>query len=335
MNKFTNPSIMKEKKRITRNLIFSFLVLIIAVAFSVWGYYEVQKAEESTQPLNDIIVNEKGGKEDMIATVDVYKKPYLFAEQQDNPNGYYIVMDSNNFMYIVYMSKYDELTTKQDIATNPVTIKGGTKLISKEVKDLALEAYNEGLKEEEKLTMADFSSYFGNVYLDITSTGTDEIAFFQYIMAFILGLLGIIAIVVNIIQKAKFSKGIKKMDESLIETLDNEMNAQDAFYYERIHLYLTNHYIINFKGTFRVIEYQDIIWMYSMIYRYNGIKTNQSIKVMTKDGKTHEIAAIDVATKAKKEMYEEIWNTIISKNSRMAIGYTKEAEEEAKQNIER
>ena len=55
---------------------------------------------------------------------------------------------------------------------------------------------------------------------------------------------------------------------------------------------------------------------------------------MTKDGQTHEIAAIDIATRTKKELYGEIWNTIIAKNNRIILGYTKEAEEEAKERIE-
>lgn len=333
MGKFTNVSIMKEKKRLTRNLILSILILIVGVALAVWGYWVKYQAEENARPLNDVIMSEEGEKEDKIATIDVHVAPYLFAEEKEGTNGFFIVMDSQ-YMYIVYMSKYDELTTKEDLATNPVTITGGTKLISKNVKELALKTYNESVEEEYQLTIADFDDYFGDVYLDISSTATNEIGKIQLLAAFLLGIGGIVGFIISLIQKIKFSSGIKKMDETMVETLDNEMNSQDAFYYEKIHLYLTNRYIINFKGIFKVIEYQDIIWMYSMIYRTNGIKTKQSIKVMTKDGKTHEIANIDIATKAKKEIYEEIWNTIISKNNRIILGYTKEAQEEAKSRIE-
>ena len=125
------------------------------------------------------------------------------------------------------------------------------------------------------------------------------------------------------------------MEEDFIEKLDEEMNSSNAFYYKNTHLYLTENYIINFSGMFKVISYKDVIWMYSMVYRTNGIKTKQSIKVMTKNGKTYEIAAIDVLTKAKKEIYDEIWNTIISKNNNIILGYTKEASQEAKALIEK
>lgn len=334
MERFTNPNILKEKKRLTRNVLLSILLLIVAIALAAFGYYMVEQAKANTKPLNDIIVEQDGGKEEQIATIDVHTKPYLFAEETDSTYAYFIVTD-DEFMYIAYMGKYNELTSKTDLKENPVTITGGTKLIPKEIKEYALEAYNQGLEEEEKLTMADFNSYFGAVYLDISATGMDDIGFIPYFCAFVCGLLGLILFATAITQKIKFSSNIKKMDEATIETLDNEMNSSEAFYYERIHLFLTNRYVINFKGSFRVIEYQDIIWMYSMIYRTNGIKTNQSIKVMTKDGKTHEIAAIDIATKAKKEMYEEIWNTIIAKNNHIVLGFTKEAQQEAKERIER
>ena len=115
------------------------------------------------------------------------------------------------------------------------------------------------------------------------------------------------------------------MDEDLIEKLDNEMNDADAFYYEKTHLYLTKNYIINFQGRFKVIEYRDVILMYAMNYR-----TSQSINIMDVKGKVTSIATINIVTKEKKEIYDEIWNTIASKNKNILLGYTKENAETAK-----
>ena len=196
MGKFTNVSIMKEKKRLTRNLILSILILIVGVALAVWGYWVKYQAEENARPLNDVIMSEEGEKEDKIATIDVHVAPYLFAEEKEGTNGFFIVMDSQ-YMYIVYMSKYDELTTKEDLATNPVTITGGTKLISKNVKELALKTYNESVEEEYQLTIADFDDYFGDVYLDISSTATNEIGKIQLLAAFLLGIGGIVGFIIS------------------------------------------------------------------------------------------------------------------------------------------
>ncbi len=333
MKKFTNVNILQEMKRLNKNIVIAFVLIVVGIALGVWSYFIIQEAYNTAKPLNDIIMSEED-QEYKVATLNIQRKPFQFAIQDGNPNSYYIVMD-DTYMYIAYMSEYDyTLLNKEDIKENPVQVKGITKLISQEIKELALEAYNEGLEEEEQLTMADFDSYFGNIYLDITQEDS-EIAIFQTIGSMLFLLLGTILLIVFVVQKIHFNTNIKKMEEDFIEKLDEEMNSSNAFYYKNTHLYLTENYIINFSGMFKVISYKDVIWMYSMVYRTNGIKTKQSIKVMTKNGKTYEIAAIDVLTKAKKEIYDEIWNTIISKNNNIILGYTKEASQEAKALIEK
>ena len=112
--------------------------------------------------------------------------------------------------------------------------------------------------------------------------------------------------------------------------LKDKKDDADAFYYEKTHLYLTKNYIINFQGRFKVIEYRDVIWMYAMNYRTNGIKTSQSINIMDVKGKVTSIATINIVTKERKEVYDEIWNTIASKNTNILLGYTKENAETAK-----
>lgn len=335
MKKFTNENITKEIKRMNRGIIIAIALIVVGIMLLVWGYNVAEKAHQEAKTLNEIIVEENGGTEDKIATVEVKYIPYQFAVQDGNDNSYYIVMD-DEYMYIVYMPSYTfDTMNREDIHDNPVRLEGTTKLTSREVKELAIQAYNESVEEEYKITMADFDEYFGSVYLDVTAEGDDNITVFQDLLGFICFCGGLIALIIVIIQKIKFSSSIKKMDEELIEKLDNEMNESDAFYYQKAHLYLTRNYIINFQGSFKVIEYKDIIWMYSMIFRTNGIKTSQAIKVMTKKGKTYQIANIDIVTKAKKEIYDEIWNTIASKNSTMLLGYTKENAQEAKTMIEK
>ena len=335
MEKFTNVNIKKERKRITRNLILSILAIIISIMLSIWCQYTIDTAYKNAKGLNEIIVGEDKNKEDKVVYLNARTIPYQFAVQEGNENSFYIVMD-DVYMYIAYLSPYNYMElNKEEIKENPIRIQGVTKLISKEIKELALEAYNEVVEEEHKLTMADFDNYFGSVYIDCTVEADNDIGFFQEIGAFIFGTAGFICLIINVIQKIRFNKNVKKLDEYMIEKLDKEMNDSNSFYYEKLHLYLTENYIINFRGTFKAIEYQDIVWMYSMIYRTNGIKTNQSIKVMTKDGKKQEIAVINAVTKTRKEMYEEIWNTILSKNSKMAVGYTKEAEKQAKEMLEK
>lgn len=47
-------------------------------------------------------------------------------------------------------------------------------------------------------------------------------------------IIGLTSLLIGIIKKVHFNISVKKMDEDLIEKLDNEMNDADAFYYEKL-----------------------------------------------------------------------------------------------------
>ena len=188
--------------------------------------------------------------------------------------------------------------------------------------------------EEDKLTLNDFDNYFGSIYLDMTPTN-DSIGGFEYLMGTIFGVLGLTMFIIFFVIKIRFKNGIKKLDSNEIMKIDMEMNSPDSFYYEKAHLYLTENYIINFAGTFNVINYKDIIWIYPFITRTYGIKTSQSIMVVTKDGKRKNVADIDCFTKGKKEIFDEIFNTIASKNDTIIVGYDKESQMKAKEELKK
>ena len=335
MKKFTNQNVKKEKNRLNRNIILNIVILIIGLGFGLWAYYKIDFARKNIKPLNEIILETDEDKENKIATINVNYVPYQFAVQDGNENSYYIVNDER-YMYIAYLPdyKFNELN-REDIKENPIEIKGRTRLISQEIKELAIQAFNEAVEEEKRITIADFDDYFGTVYLESTATYEDNVAEIQGMFFFIFTIGGLIGLAITIRQRVKFGNSLKNMDEYEIEKIDNEMNDKEAFYYEKTHLYLTNNYIVNFQGTFKILEYKDVIWMYAKVYRINGIKSGQSITVVDKKGKGYEIAQLDIVTKAKKEIYDEIWNTIISKNKNIILGYTKEAQEKAKEMVEK
>ena len=283
----------------------------------------IENANANITDLNSIIISTED-KENKKSYINANTIPYQFAVYDDTTDSYYIVADEN-YLYIVYMSTADfyKLNT-EDIETNPIRIEGITKVTTDDVKQLAIESYNELLSnEEDKLTIEDFNDYFGSVYLDMTSSDT-QIAFIPFCIFVILLIIGLVILILSIIELFNFKKSINKMDDIEISDLDKELNDKESFYYDKANLYLTKSYIINFNLKFKIIKYEDILWMYPYEQRTNGIKTSQSIKVVTNDGKTHTIATIDIVTKKKKEIFTEIWNTIANKNKNMLLGYTKE-----------
>ena len=89
------------------------------------------------------------------------------AFAKDNKNGYYFASDGD-YNYIVYLNekKLEELL-KKDLDEEKVQLYGVTKVTSDEVKKIALEKYN--ISSDKKITINEYSSYFGNLYLDLVN----------------------------------------------------------------------------------------------------------------------------------------------------------------------
>ncbi len=323
MNKFTNVNIKKEYKKKIRGIIIAIAFILIGLACRFWADVEEKNLNKNKTDLDSVITSSEKNKENKKVYLEIKSKPYLFAVSKSTKNKYYIVSDGE-FLYIAYMSPEDfKKLNIDDITNNPIRIEGITKYTSKEIQKLAIDAYNEGIEEEDKLTLSDFDSYFGEVYLDMTKSDSEALTLPLILFVLCLG-VGNILLLVVVISLLVFARSINKLDGILINELDNEMNNSNAFYYSRVRLYLTENYIINFNGSFRAVKYKDILWMYPYEVRRNGIKTQQSIKILVNDCKTYIIATIDVYTKKSKAVYNEIWDTIVSKNKDMRLGYTSE-----------
>ncbi len=323
MKKFTNKNIQHENNFLIRRLVIFILIIFISFIFKYIETQMIEKTNSQITDLNSIIISDDT-KVDKKAYVDICTIPYQFAVSDSNINSYYIVSDNNNYLYIAFMSPEDfNNLNREDIKDNPIKIQGMTALTSEEIKVLAIDAYNEGLDESEQLSMDDFNDYFGSVYLDMTldSSNTAVVPSALFVLFLLFGGAGTI---LSLYQLIRFKISINNMDITFLQELDNQMNNENAFYYSKAHIYLTDKYIINFNNRFVVIDYNDIIWMYPYEHRVNGIKTSKSIKVVTKDKKTYTIASIEPITKAKKDVFDEIFNTIANKNKEMLLGYTKE-----------
>lgn len=323
MKRFTNFFVQKEAKKANQLILSAIVAFIICVVFAIWGNSKIEEAKKDMIDMHSLILK-KDDRENKMTYLNAASSPYKFAVYEDTSDAYYFVSDGN-YLYVVYMGIGDSVRLdKEDIKEKPIKVSGLSRLVTKDIKKIAIDVYNETIeKEEEKLTLADYDNYFGDIYLDLTSSDT-SVADLQYMIVFISGFTGIILIIVGVIQRVRFSKSVKKLDESLVIELDNEMNDPESFYYGRARLYLTKNYVINFNGKFRAIKYSDILWMYTFEQRVNGIKSSKAIKILTNDGKTHMIASVDAITKKSNAVFEEIWETIANKNKDMLVGYTQE-----------
>lgn len=323
MKNFTNPVILAEFKRHSKFLIIGSLLIILGIVFLIWGNKVTDEAHKTMPSLHDVIVKENA-KENVLTYVDSTNYPYLFAGYDNADAKYYFIQD-DNYIYVAYMDQETSNRLSDDSLytdNKSERLIGISTLVSKDVKEIAVDTYNK-IFPDNPITTADYNNYFGAVYLDMTSPDT-EVAFMQYFLCFLTFVIGIFYVFFGLISTYRFKKNIKKMTFDDIRAIDTETLSKEAFYYEKMHLYLTSSYIVLMNGTFKVIPYADIIWLYPFEQRVNGIKSSQSIMVVTKDGKTTTVLTVPTITKNRLEIYDEIFNTIAHQNDDMVIGYTNE-----------
>ncbi len=321
MIKINNKNIKKELKK-KNVLIVSIVLLFLAIILFFIGTYNITENEKKAVYLNDII--EKDDNDiDRSAYLNVAYNPYSFAKYEgENDRAFYIVSDSQYF-YIVYMDDnlYKELN-KDDIKDNHVKIYGVTKDIDSGIKELALDSYNEGLDDEDKITMDDFNTMFGNVYLDTTIS--NDLGGLFYAIGFVLIFIAIIFLITYIIIKIRINKKLKNIDEEEWIKIEKEIEKEDSIYYKKAHLILTKHYIVSFSLGLDIYSYQDIIWIYEKKLRQYGITTMKAIIVVDTNKKAHTLVEMQGFTKSSKLTIEEIMQNISSKNNKILIGYTSE-----------
>ncbi len=103
------------------------------------------------------------------------KKTYLTVKSisskiatNKNNNGYYIVSDGNyNYIVLLTDKKANDLMN-MDLETKPIVIYGISKEMDSNLKEIVLEKYNYGFEDNEKISIKEYYSYFGDVYLDQT-----------------------------------------------------------------------------------------------------------------------------------------------------------------------
>lgn len=317
MNSFTNINIKNQYKKTIIYFVISIILIILSIVFYAWKCSIIKTSRVQEKSLNDIIINEKTEKDYKSAYINNVSNPVKFAIDKENNNAYYIVNDGK-YLYVIYMNeeKYQSIIQNK----SEVKIEGITKYPTKDVKELAIEKFNDDKDENDKISLVDYDNYFGDVYLDMEESES-SIAIFQIFLIVITIIPGIIIFIVNLAKIINFNKIKSKYS---IKELDNEMNDKNSFYYNKANLYLTPNYIINFSGKLFIIKYIDIDWIYPNITKTNGIKTAKSIILITKENKTYIISNLSNITRKSKEIYDEIWDTIVSKNSDMLVGYTEE-----------
>lgn len=324
MNRIFNLKLKKIGNSNKKWLFIGIALVLISFVFFYLGVSQDSSDSNNIVYLNELIEGSgtKTGKKAYLNVTYLSPKVVVY---DDTTDAYYYAFDGT-YYYLVYMREKDaNVLLNKDLENNPEKLIGSTKSIPSDVTKIALEAYNKYFKadDKEEVSLANSYEVFGDIYLDTTDTFSAMASVYM-----VFGVIGFVSglgfLIVGLIYTLKFKKDISSLSDDQLESIQREMDDTNTKYYCRDSLCLTVNNLIMLNGKFKFYNYRDIIWIYPHEQYYNGIRTNKSIMIGCSDGKLYSVANMSVATKTQKEMYEEIWNEIISKNMNIKIGYLPE-----------
>lgn len=315
------------------SLIIGIAFLVISIVTGVVAFYNKNKEMQTTIPLGDV------EKENVYASVDVKLMTNYFAKNDyaGIEHKTYFIWD-DQYIYIVDLNDksrealntiYDYSYSGEEKKEEPdaVTIKGMTKKIPSDLKNIAIKAYNE-LYDEKKLNTTNFSDYLGVVYLDTFESPMQDLSL-DLIACLPTFIIGAVILFLYFKTNCTTKKCIARL-ESKWETVLKEMDSSDTFYFKKAKMYITKNYLISYVNGLEVYDFNDVIWIYPHEYRYNGSLSQKSIHIVTKDSKTHKLATVS-ASKKNLIVFDEMYDTLINRMPNVLSGYTKENKEKAKE----
>lgn len=337
MKDLNSNQLEKSIKKNQRLLITSLVFLILTGVFLFLGIQNQNKNLPTPVSMGSLIEDFKND-ENTYAYINVNTKPFLFAvyevDGQEDDAKYYLVMDKDNYLYIVYMSTEDFNKLNVDsIKEKPIQVTGLTKKIPSDIKSLAIEAYNEEM-ESEYLTDDNFKDYVGLIYLDMKTPVHDSSLY--YVGTFICFLIFLILIIVYFSIWSKNRKVFKKIPKEELEKINSEIyQLQKNNPYEKMKLYFLKDYIVDTSNSIIILKYNEIVWAYPYEYRYNGMLVNKDIKVYDIHNKVYDIANTKYLSKNKDKILQEILVKLSEKNSEIILGFNKENKKIYKEKIKK
>lgn len=258
-------------------------------------------------------------------TLDGKEKDYYIAfDENDNP--FIIVLDKSGLESLRKIQEYTLSETEIE-KPNPVMVYGNVLKSDTEV----FKYLQEFLKDEDgnTYTIDELKSVVGENYLDTTWDNKEE-GIFALILFGVFSLSGLILIIVYFVRNKKSKKILEEYGREL-EKIEEDVNSGKGIHNKKCKVYLTDKYLLSYAGGVKLIELNDIVWVYPFITKQNGITTSKSIYVITNNGKSNVVAVVNTWGKKNKAFFEELYQDIINKVPNVLVGYSKENMEKAKE----
>lgn len=245
----------------------------------------------------------------------------------------YYVAINDGVGYIVSLSsvELEELNniheyTYGNIENRPasVNVYGITKEVPDDLRQIAIDFFNEGLDDEKKITVDQFEDYFGSVLLDTSENPVD--VSLELILVLISVITLFVTIIIQICNKAIRIKTFKYLEKNSYEKeLEKQLedNVEETFFNDK--LIVTKDFLVDTTGeTFVAVKFSDIKWIYTHRLKYYGVVSiSNNIIILLNDGKT-QFQCLDTKGKISDE-FEKAFDKICDKLPNDSLkGYTQE-----------
>lgn len=258
-------------------------------------------------------------------TLDGKEKDYYIAFDEDG-NPFVIVLDKDGLEDLRKIQEYTLSETEMD-KPDPVMVYGNVSKSDTEV----FKYLQEFLKDEDgnTYTIDELKRVVGENYLDTTWDNKEE-GIFALILFGVFSLSGLTLIIFYFVRNKKSKELLEEYGREL-EKIEEDINNSRGIHNKECKVYLTDKYLLSYGNGVKLIELNDIVWIYPFITKQNGITTSKSIYVITNNGKSNIIAVVNTWGKKNKASYEELYQDIINKVPNVLVGYSKENKEKVKE----
>lgn len=258
-------------------------------------------------------------------TLDGKEKDYYIAfDENDNP--FIIVLNKSGLESLRKIQEYTLSEVKIE-KPNPVMVYGNVSKSDTEV----FKYLQNFLKDDDGNTYSieDLKKVVGDNYLDTTWDNVEQ-GIWALILFGVFSLSGLILIIVYFVRNKKSKKILEECGREL-EKIEEDVKSGKGIHNKKCKVYLTDRYLLSYAGVVKLIELNDIVWVYPFITKQNGIAISKCIYIITNNGKSNVIAMVNTWGKKNKNAFEELYQDIINKVPNVLVGYSKENKEKAKE----
>lgn len=295
--------------------------VFLALAFGAGGNDDKASAEPfypSDSATGSYCYVDVVGVSDWLYKVGDYDTYYTI---QDNENYFYIAkipsstikkLSAQSAFFEAYMNKEASI----DDAPQPYRLYGVVRSVGSETKKNICDVWG--------FESTDYDRIFGINMLDAgSSPSSDKTGGFAagsvLLLSFAL-IFGILVLVTN----SKVKKSLNRLEElGLTEQAAGELDMSGADVIGKDAARLTDHFIFG-KGTGIALRYEDVVWAYKRIQRYNFVAVSESLMLYA----VYPIDQLSLITTtgrgSSKGLIESAIQLIYSRNPNAMIGYNGE-----------